>query len=156
MESIHLTWRFQERWKRRLLASGRIAAQDASARAAATGAKSNLATIQRLAFMPIELLLQVRLSFGSFCQMHQGNFELPAAQLADSDRGSGTQPFDDLELPFWHGRLSIPECELGLPVPLKFMPRAISLGDSLVQTWIPASTIVNRATFRCVYAWQCD
>jgi hypothetical protein len=64
--------------------------------------------IRRLAIVPIELLLQVRLSVGCFRERRHRNFELLAAKFAHCNGGSATQPLDDPKRAFWHGRLVSP------------------------------------------------
>ena len=72
-----------------------------------------LAAVQWLAFVPIELLLKIGLSVGSFRQLRQGNLELLAIKFTDSDCRSGTEPFDDPKLSCRHGSLVSHKCEVG-------------------------------------------
>ena len=63
-----------------------------------------MARLFPLALVPVELLLKARLSVGISCQGAQWNFEFPAANRADPDGRSATQPFHNPNTALAHGR----------------------------------------------------
>jgi hypothetical protein len=81
---------------------------------------AHLATVQRLALVPVELLLEVRLGVGRSCEKGQWDFELLATECAYSYGGSGTQPLNSLRLRFAISALVLHRTrEVASPVKIK-------------------------------------